>query len=232
MPPSTSKLNWSIPAWILALAGLIVLLILIACFILFWPRHPGARLAGPVRHHQSTAHLPPLTSSKSANAVSAQQQSPQTPQSQPVLPPPPVAITVPADTVIAVRTGELIDSQTNEVGNRFQGTVVSPIAIDGQTVVPQGSAVELILVDKKKTGFFHRSLQMKLALTGVSVNGRIYRTQAGVLSVKPGEQNNDGNDNGNGDGKKALVVMPNTELTFTLTAPFTVKMPADSAPAK
>ena len=117
----------------------------------------------------------------------------------------------------------LIDSDANPLGSRFSGTIVSPIAVNGQTAVPQGSAVVLRLADKKKTGFFHRSLQVKLALSGVSVNGRIYPTQAGTVDLKADNSNDSAP---TPKGKKALVVLPNTELTFTLTAPFTITMPS------
>lgn len=216
-----SKQIWPIPAWVLALSALIIVLLFIACYILFWPRHRNIPLAGPARQPHQTARLSPPSTFRPA--VPPQQTTPAATPSLPVLPPPPVEITVPAATAITVQTSTLIDSDADSVGSRFPGTIVSPIAVNGQTVVPQGSAVVLRLTDKKKPGFFHRSWQIKLALAGVSVSGRIYPTQAGILSMKAGDSN--GNDNAP-KGKKALVVLPNTEMTFTLTTPFTIEMPS------
>jgi hypothetical protein len=143
-----------------------------------------------------------------------------------MLPPPVTQVTVPANTEISVRTTSLIDSNADSVGSRFAGTVISPIAINGQTIVPPGSSVVLHLVNKKKTGFFHRSLTIQMALAGISVNGRIYPAQAETLSIKAGQNNSTGSDGENNNpapkGKKALVILPNTELTFTLTAPLMV----------
>ncbi len=222
---TSSKKIWPIPAWIVALGALIIILFFIACYILFWPRHRNAPLSGPVRQPHQTARLsPPSTLQPTAPS---QQAAPATP-SQPVLPPPPVEITVPAATAITVRTSTLIDSGADPVGSRFAGTIVSPIAVNGQTAIPQGSAVVLRLADMKKTGFFHRSMQMKVALSGVSVNGRIYPTQAATVDMKAGGSNgSDGNPAPKGN--KALVVLPNTQLTFTLSAPFTIEMPAGSS---
>lgn len=229
--PTSSKQIWPIPAWIVALGALILILLFIACYILFWPRHRNVPLAGPTPQSQHTARLSPPSTFRPA-APSRQSTPTAETQSQPIVSPPPVEITIPAATTITVRTGALIDSDEDAVGSRFPGTIVSPISADGRTAVPQGSAVILRLTDKKKTGFFHRSLQIKIALAGVSINGRIYRTQAGILSMKAGHNNDAGSDGNDSSptpkGKKALVVLPNTELTFTLTAPFTIVAPSGS----
>ena len=220
-----SKQIWPIPAWVVALAALILILLFVACYILFWPRYPNASLSGPVQHQTKRLSAP---SSLSPTAPAEKMTETAATPSQPILPPPPIEITVPAATAIAVRTSTLIDSDANPVGSRFAGTIVAPIVINGQVAVPQGSAVMLRLADKKKTGFFHRSLQIKLALSGVSVNGRIYPAQGGTVDMKAGDSNgSDGNPTPK--GKKALVVLPNTEMTFTLTAPFTIETPSSNA---
>ena len=227
--PTSSKQIWPIPAWILALGALILILLFIACYILFWPRHRNVPLAGPTPRSEHTARLSPPSTFRPATPSKQSTPMAETP-SQPIVPPPPFEITIPAATAITVRTRTLIDSDEDAVGSRFPGTIVSPIAADGRTAVPQGSAVVLRLADKKKTGFFHRSLQLEIALAGVSVNGRIYPTQAGVLSMKAGRNNSNGSNANDSSptpkGKKALVVLPNTELTFTLTAPFTIMTPS------
>lgn len=227
--PTSPRSIWPIPAWVLALGGLVLFVFLIACYILFWPRHPGAPKGGPTARQTAQLappsrlrHPAPATQAKESDANPAPAPSSSTP-----IPPPPVTQwTVPADTELMVRTSALIDSNADPVGSRFPGTIVSPVAINGQTVVPQGSAVVLHLVNKKKTGFFHRSLAIQMALAGISVNGRIYPVQAGILSLKAGQNNSNSNDGKDSSpapkGKKALVILPNTEMNFTLTAPLMV----------
>ena len=225
---TSSKQIWPLPAWVLALGGLILLVFLILCYILFWPRHPGAPRGGPTQPPSHTSRLAPpskLRHSVTAPPAAESQAPAAESSSQPILPAPPVQSTVPADTEIAIRTSKLIDSDAAPVGSRFPGTVTAPIAINGQTVVPQGSPVVLNFLGKKKTGFFHRSLQMRVALTGISVNGRIYPVQVGVLSIKAGENNG----SPEAKGKKVLVILPNSEMTFTLSAPLTIVTP--TAPA-
>lgn len=235
---NSSPQIWPIPAWVLTLGGLALLLFLIACYILFWPRHPDAPRGGPAQKQQNSQlaapsklrQAVPTPRTETTPANSANSSSSATSPSKPVLPPPPVEVTVPADAQIPIRTTTLIDSNADPVGSRFAGVVTSPIAVDGQTVIPQGSAVVLHLADKKKTGFFHRSLEMKVALTGIAVNGRIYPIQAGILGIKAGK-NNAVRDNGSAasaspKAKKALVILPNTQMLFTLTVPLTVVFPA------
>jgi hypothetical protein len=119
------------------------------------------------------------------------------------------------------------------LGSRFTATLIAPVVVDGRPAVAQGSAALVRLVERKKAGFFHRSQRIKLALAGISVNGRIYPTQAETLELKGGKPQGDGNDldNSGGDkpkGQKGLVVLPNTPLTFTLSAPLTITVPGGS----
>lgn len=180
---------------------------------------------------RETAQLAPpsrVRHAAPAEQGQARQANPNPARSSPAPIPPPLVTqwTIPADTEIAVRTTALIDSNADPVGSRFPGTIIFPIALNGQTIVPPGSAVVLLLVNKKKTGFFHRSLTLQMALSGVSVNGRIYPAQARILSLKAGQNSSTSDEGTNGNpppkGKKALVILPNTEMTFTLTAPLMV----------
>lgn len=224
--PSSFPPLWPIPPWVLALLALLVFLFFVACYILFWPRHPNVSLAGPTPQAQSTKQLAPPSTLRSTPTQAADAEAADSPL---VVPTPPVEVTIPAGTVITVRTGALIDGDTAAVGSRFDGRLVSPIEVNGHTAVSQGSAVLLRLAEKKKAGFFHRSMHMKLALAGVSVNGRVYPTQAEVADIKPGDSNEG---DGNPKGKKTLVVLPNTELTFKLRAPLTIAQRPDNSGSK
>jgi hypothetical protein len=148
-----------------------------------------------------------------------------------------VEVTIPASTPITVRTAPLINGDDDPVGSRFSASLIAPVMVNGQTVLPQGAPALVRLIDKKKAGFFHRSARLKLALAGISVNGRIYPTATNVLELKPGNSpgGSGDSDNSGGDkpkGKKTLVVLPNTALTFTLETPLTVTVsPESMAPA-
>jgi len=221
------KQTWTIPAWVIALTAIIVLLLLIASYIMFWPRHRDTPLAGP-----ATAHHPSGPSTPAAD-VPQRTAPPAASEPTPPPPPPPVEVTIPASTSVTVRTTQLIDGDADPLGSRFTATLVAPVVVDGRPAVVQGSAAVVRLVERKKAGFFHRSQRIKLALAGISVNGRIYPTQAETLELKGGNPPGDGNDSDNSGGekpkgKKGLVVLPNTPLTFTLSAPLTITVPGGS----
>lgn len=224
------KQTWTIPAWVIALTAIIVLLLLIASYIMFWPRHRGAPLAGPATGHQAADHSTPSAEAPRPTAPAA------TPEPAVPTPPPPVEITIPASTTVTVQTTQLIDGDADPLGSRFTAALLGPIVVDGRPAVAQGSAALVRLVERKKAGFFHRSQRLKLALAGISVNGRIYPTQAETLELKGGKPQGDGNDSDNSGGEKpkgqkGLVVLPNTPLTFTLSAPLTITVPGGSVGA-
>jgi hypothetical protein len=224
MQRPNAKQTLTIPAWVVALAALIILLLLVASYIMFWPRHRDTPLAGPATGQQTTDHSTPSAEASRRTSPAA--------TSEPVIPPPPpVEVTIPASTAVAVRTTQLIDGDADPLGSRFSATLIAPVLVDGQPAIAQGSAAIVRLVERKKAGFFHRSQRLKLALAGISVNGRIYPTQAETIELKGGNPPGGGNDSDNSEvekpkGTKGLVVLPNTPLTFTLSAPLTITVPA------
>jgi hypothetical protein len=59
---------------------------------------------------------------------------------------------VPAGTVLRVRMNQTINVKHASSGEPFSGTVVDPILVDGNTVVPAGSTAEGIVVRAHKRG--------------------------------------------------------------------------------
>jgi hypothetical protein len=84
----------------------------------------------------------------------------------------PVYLTIPAGTLISVRTIDSIDSTQNSVGDRFQATLVEPLMVDGTVVVPRGAEVYGRLTESRESGTFSGSSQLRLELTGMVVNGQ------------------------------------------------------------
>jgi hypothetical protein len=106
-----------------------------------------------------------------------------TPAPAPVQPPPPPQkITVPAGTQISVRLGEALDSERNQVGDTFHGSLTTPIVIGGETVIPSGADVVGRVADVKSAGRFAGNSVLTLELTAVSVNGKTYNIQTNQWS--------------------------------------------------
>jgi hypothetical protein len=95
---------------------------------------------------------------------SAEHASPQTPVS--------VSVTIPAGTLISVRTIDSIDSARNQVGDRFQASLQEPLIVDGTLVVAKGADVYGRLAESKESGTFTGRSQLRLELTGIVVNGQ------------------------------------------------------------
>ena len=81
-------------------------------------------------------------------------------------------VTIPAGTTISVRTIDAIDSAKNHVGDRFEASLEEPLIVDGNVVAPKGADVYGRLEESKETGTFTGKSELKLALTGIVVDGK------------------------------------------------------------
>ena len=81
-------------------------------------------------------------------------------------------VTIPAGTTISVRTIDAIDSTRNRVGDRFDASLEEPLIVGDDVVAPKGADVYGRLEESKETGTFTGRSELKLALTGIVVDGR------------------------------------------------------------
>jgi hypothetical protein len=81
-------------------------------------------------------------------------------------------VTIPAGTRISVRTIDAIDSATNHVGDRFQASLEEPLIVDDNEVAAKGADVYGRLEESKQTGTFSGRSELRVALTGIVVDGK------------------------------------------------------------
>ena len=81
-------------------------------------------------------------------------------------------VTIPAGTTISVRTIDAIDSTRNRVGDRFEASLEEPLIVDDNVIAPKGANVYGRLEESKETGTFTGRSELRLALTGVAVDGK------------------------------------------------------------
>ena len=93
-------------------------------------------------------------------------------------PPPPKPLVVPAGTTLTIRTNQAIGSKTSQTGGVFTGTILTPITIDGELVIPAGSEVTGLVKEAKKAGRFKGAAVLRLALNSITVEGHQYNVQA------------------------------------------------------
>ncbi len=107
--------------------------------------------------------------------VSAVSQASAREQQAPQGPPPPVEVSIPAGTSLAVRVDQRISVKTSHAGDTFTGEIVEPItASDGSLLVPKLSRVKGLVAAAHKRGHFKGASLLELRLTSLTLNGTEY----------------------------------------------------------
>jgi hypothetical protein len=160
----------------------------------------------------STAQPAPATPTTPAGASA---NAPITPTpDQPVAPqqaagapaPAPVLPTVPAGTVLSIRMNQTINVKHATAGQPFSGSIVNPIVVDGNTVIPSGSTAEGMVVQAHKRGHFKGASVLQLTLTGLNVNGQHYRIDtSSITRTKKGKGKRSAAFIGGGSGLGMLI---------------------------
>jgi hypothetical protein len=86
----------------------------------------------------------------------------------------PDPVTVPEATTIRVTLDHSLASDRNEPGDHFEATVSEPVVVDNKTVIPQGAAVEGLVVDAHHSGRLMGRARLRLALQTVAIDGKTY----------------------------------------------------------
>lgn len=87
-------------------------------------------------------------------------------------PPPPLGVTIPADTSITVRMIEAVNSQTARLGQTFRASLDEPVFANGQEVIGRGADVICKLVEDRQSGKLTGRTVLTLALVSIAVGGR------------------------------------------------------------
>ena len=107
--------------------------------------------------------------SQAANNPSAGSSSPELKQraaSQPT------TITIPAGTVVTVRTGQALSSKTSEAGETFTAAVAEPVSVDGRVVIPDGAKATGTVVAAHPLGRFKGGAMLQVRLASIDINGQ------------------------------------------------------------
>jgi hypothetical protein len=88
-------------------------------------------------------------------------------------------LTVPSGTHITVRTMDSIDSDKNQTGDKFRATLEQPLSVNDVLVAPKGTLVYGRITEVKSAGPYAGRSQVRLALTGMVLNGHTYSLATG-----------------------------------------------------
>jgi hypothetical protein len=174
------------------------------------PKHKKSEQAIARRHHHAIA--PPDNSAdqnlqaQNAPPVMPEPQVQPAPPEPPPPPPPPQKVTIPAGTQLSVRLNDPLDSERNQVGDTFHGSLSAPIVVDGETVIPSGADVVGRVANVQSAGRFAGNSVLTLELTSLSVNGKTYNVQTNQWTRSgPGEGKNTATKIGVGTAAGAIL---------------------------
>jgi hypothetical protein len=103
----------------------------------------------------------------------------------PTLAPAPNAnrITVPAGTDLLVRMIDSVDSDKNNIGDRFRASLEQDFVVDGVVIAPKGTDVYGRLSEAKEAGHMQGKSQLKLELTDILIRNRLQPIVTGDYEV-------------------------------------------------
>lgn len=90
-------------------------------------------------------------------------------------PPPPQKVTIPAGTVLQVRTVEGLSSETNHEADPWHGTLNADIVVDDQTVIPAGAEVEGRVMEAHAATHYTGGASLVLDVERINFNGQSYQ---------------------------------------------------------
>jgi hypothetical protein len=141
------------------------------------------------------------TAPAAAGAQSAANQAP-----APAPPPAPEPIVVPRGAAIEVVLDQPLSSKTSTEGQSFSATVVDPVVVDGQVVIPKHAHARGVVTSAKPAGRFKGASELGLALRHIEINGQRYEIAASTPELsKKGKGKRTGALVGGGAGGGALI---------------------------
>ncbi|HEY4879746.1 MAG TPA: hypothetical protein VIH97_11515 [Candidatus Acidoferrales bacterium] len=108
------------------------------------------------------------------------------------VPPPlvPSNLTLPAGSVIQIRTTEFLSSDKNQKGNTFIATLAQPIVIDGWVVMRRGQTITGQVTDAVRAGRVKGVSKLQLELNQLTlVDGQLVPVQTQLLNASAGTSN-------------------------------------------
>ena len=103
---------------------------------------------------------------------------------QPPPPPPDRVYTLPAGTMVRVVMLDSVDSSVNRPGQTFRGALASALTSGDTVVVPEGTAVLILLSQAQQAGKLKGQSQLTLALKSVAYLGTTYELSSSKVTAE------------------------------------------------
>ena len=102
---------------------------------------------------------------------SAQQSAPQ-----------PATITIPQGTELRVSVDQMISSANAQSGDTFGATLLNPVRVGGQTIIPSNARARGQVVEAKASGRLSGTAQLAVTLVSVEINHQNYNIRTDTLA--------------------------------------------------
>jgi hypothetical protein len=93
------------------------------------------------------------------------------------------SVVVPSGTRVTIRTIDGVDSDKNHPGDKFLASLEQPLIVNDITLAPKGASVYGRLQQVQAAGQLTGKSQLRLALTGIVINGQTYPISSGDYEV-------------------------------------------------
>src|SRR4029434_4294694 len=97
------------------------------------------------------------------------------------------AVEVPSGTEMDVRLTNNLNSGTAQVEDRFEGTTLVDLTVNGRTVIPAGAVMRGVVTAVEPATRTNRTARMTVSFDQVTVNGRSYPIRGTVTQAIEGE---------------------------------------------
>lgn len=116
------------------------------------------------------------------------------------------ALVIPAGTRLRVRLARTLSSKNSQTGEPFSGTLVSPVRVNGQTVIPAGARAQGTVTAAKSMGRFKGQAELALRLESVRTDGHTYPVRTSRIErVEQGKGKRSAIMTGGGAGLGAII---------------------------
>jgi hypothetical protein len=145
----------------------------------YTPSAASPSASGATGANSATANRAAGTSTSSTTTSTARG-TPQTAAAGP-------GVEVPSGTEIDVRLTNALNSGTAQVEDRFEGTTLVDVNINGRTVIPAGSVLRGVVTSVAPATRTNRTAKMTVSFDQVTANGRAYPIRGTVTQAIQGE---------------------------------------------
>jgi hypothetical protein len=97
------------------------------------------------------------------------------------------SVEIPSGTEMDVRLTNALNSGTAQVEDRFEGTTLVDLTINGRTVIPAGAVMRGVVTSVEPATRTNRTAKMAVSFDQVTVNGRAYPIRGTVTQAIQGE---------------------------------------------